>query len=277
MKPAEFIVHSQLYPAPRTPYSVASIANQCGGVVADVPCRHRPGGRVPCVVIPGELPFCVVYSHANGEDLVDAVSILEILRNRFRCWLVSYEYSGYYTPAEGVRPGTPSERACEANLYADAECVASAVRTMVPLGAPVISLGRSLGCAMAVRVAATMNPPAAGLVLVSPFATVFSTKLKGLVRRALRSLDLFPVVERVGNPALEATPLMVVHGDADRLVPCELGREVFEAAVARAKTIRVISGATHNSVLNTHLEELLNHLERFMRENGVMRAPAYQI
>jgi fermentation-respiration switch protein FrsA (DUF1100 family) len=43
-------------------------------------------------------------------------------------------------------------------------------------------------------------------------------------------------------------PLLVIHGDADSIIPFRAGRRVFERARGTRKTFTVIRGADHNDL-----------------------------
>ena len=43
------------------------------------------------------------------------------------------------------------------------------------------------------------------------------------------------------------TPVWVSHGDADRVIPVSMGREVFGAARVRGELL-IVSGADHNNI-----------------------------
>ena len=50
---------------------------------------------------------------------------------------------------------------------------------------------------------------------------------------------------RQALPALAALPLLVVHGDADRVIPIEAGRQLYEAFPGKDKAFWPIPGADH--------------------------------
>lgn len=107
--------------------------------------------------------------------------------------------------------------------------------------------GHSLGTAIAAELAARHRPLA--LVLESPFTS--ARAMGGIIgwRPVQLAWDAitrfhFDTVARVA--ALEA-PVWVAHGDQDRLIPCEMGKQVFEAARTKGELI-VVPGASHSNV-----------------------------
>lgn len=165
-----------------------------------------------------------------------------------------FDYRGY-----GRSEGRPTEE----GIYRDAE---AAYRYLVEeRGIPpdrIVLLGRSLGAAPAARLASTVDH--AGLVLVSPFPDAAS-----MARRMFFGLPVgrfaaarFPVAEWVAE---RDRPLLVMHGEADRIVPLELGRRVY-AAAAEPKRLVVLERAGHNDIHRAAGEVYLDGLVGFAFE-----------
>ncbi len=132
-------------------------------------------------------------------------------------------YRGY-----GGNPGQPSEQ----GLYLDAQAVGAFLgREGIPPSRRV-AYGESLGSGVAVQAAveaAKAGEPLAGVILEAPFTTMGRAAQDHypyvpavwLVRDKYDSLDKIAGI---------AAPLLVMHGDADRVVHERHGRRVFEAA-----------------------------------------------
>ena len=101
--------------------------------------------------------------------------------------------------------------------------------------------GRSLGSAVAIYTAA--RRPVAGLILESPFtsAGAMAKHHYGLFPRFLLhlSLDNLTTVKRVD------CPILLFHGDADRLVPTAMGMAVAIAAPGPVEVV-LLHGSGHN-------------------------------
>lgn len=165
-----------------------------------------------------------------------------------------FDYRGY-----GRSEGRPTEE----GIYRDAE---AAYRYLVEeRGVPadrIVLLGRSLGAAPAARLASTVEH--AGLVLVSPFpdaASMASRMFFGLPVGRFAAAR-FPVAEWVAE---RDRPLLVMHGQADRIVPLELGRRVH-AAASEPKRLVVLEGAGHNDIHQVAGADYLDSLVGFAFE-----------
>ena len=103
-------------------------------------------------------------------------------------------------------------------------------------------LGESLGSAVALQLG--LEVEARALVLESPF-----TSVPDMARTIYPFLPLWPFVrtryDNLGKVARLRTPLLVLHGDRDEIVPFAQGRRVFEAAPG-PKRFFAIPGAGHN-------------------------------
>ena len=110
--------------------------------------------------------------------------------------------------------------------------------------------GHSLGTAIAAELASRYRPLA--LILESPFT---SARAMGRIigwRPVELAWDVitrfhFDTVARVAS--LDA-PVWVAHGTNDRLIPCEMGRQVFEAAKVKGHLL-LVPGALHSDVAAT--------------------------
>jgi fermentation-respiration switch protein FrsA (DUF1100 family) len=145
-----------------------------------------------------------------------------------------FDYRGY-----GGNPGLPSE----AGLARDARAALGHLggRPDVDI-ARLIFFGESLGAAVAVEVA--LDFPPAAVVLRSPVTSLAETAEHHLPFLPARWLlrDRYPTIERI---ARLRSALVVIAGDADRVVPFEQSEDVYETAPSPKRFVR-IAGADHN-------------------------------
>lgn len=178
-------------------------------------------------------PFTVMVLNGNGGNRAYRARLGDALRAR-GCAVLLFDYRGY-----GENAGTPSED----GLARDARAARAYLIGRHDIDPNrMIYFGESLGTAVATRLAAE-HPPA-GLILRSPFASM--VELGGMhypmlpVKWLLR--DRFVAMSHIRQVG---SPLLVIAGSHDRIVPVEQSRRLYEAAPSR-KTLVVVRGADHN-------------------------------
>jgi fermentation-respiration switch protein FrsA (DUF1100 family) len=172
----------------------------------------------------------VLYFHGNGGNLSVWTPILVGIARRGYT-ITAFDYRGY-----GRSSGRPSER----GLYADVD--AALDWDDGARGVPVIYWGRSLGAAMAAYAATRTRPD--GLILEAGFPNAWSL-VRGSAPLALVGLFSsyrFPTASFVRRAGC---PVLVMHGDDDRVIPFALGRALFDE-VPEPKRFVPIRGGDHN-------------------------------
>jgi fermentation-respiration switch protein FrsA (DUF1100 family) len=210
---------------------------------ADAPAG-ADGDEVPSPVL--------LWSHGNGGNLTGRAQHAEILARR-GVSVFLYDYRGY-----SKSEGSPHE----AGIYLDAEAAYSFLTEVRGVPAQrIVLLGRSLGSAPTARLAARV--PHAGTVLVSPLPSAkrMARRMFGGLPVDLLTRSRFPVVDWV---AVRETPLLIIHGDRDAVIPLQYGREVFERA-AEPKQFLQLAGAGHNDILAVSGRDYLDPLVSFAR------------
>ncbi len=178
----------------------------------------------------------VLFWHGNGGNLSLWLDVIAGLRRRGFSVLAT-DYRGY-----GASTGTPSER----GLYTDADAAVALFDAQLrKAGVPVVFWGRSIGTPVAARATSRVRPDA--LVLESPFPDLHALfrgnpVMRGLLLFASYRFPTSRLIERYDGP------LLVIHGDRDRMIPFRAGREVFDRAPTRRKEFVAIAGADHNDL-----------------------------
>ena len=134
---------------------------------------------------------------------------------------------------------------------------------------PVIVYGFSMGTAIAGWVASQRH--VAGLILAGTIATaaeefpVFA-RAQGLGVKEIASMVPAPeavdALNGVGHIRQSEAPLLMLHGEDDRLVPIEQGREVFRASPSSQKQFVSLPGMGHNDT--TEAPEALQAVRAFL-------------
>jgi uncharacterized protein len=177
----------------------------------------------------------VLFAHGNGEHVARLAPTLRMLRDRAGVTVFAWDYRGY-----GRSQGKPSEK----NLLADARIAQLWLAHRAGVRSEDIVLyGRSLGGAVAVGLAA--EHPVRGMVLERTFASMVDTAAFHFPWLPVRWLmrNKYPSAERI---AAYQGPLLQSHGTADRIVPFEMGKRLFDAAPSTTKRFYVVEDGDHN-------------------------------
>ena len=145
-----------------------------------------------------------------------------------------FDYRGY-----GGNGGSPSE----AGLQIDARAVRAAVAARPGVDADrVILFGESLGTGVAVALA--RDAPPFAIVLRSPFTSMADVAAHHYWFLPVRQL-LWDRYDSLSRASALTSPVAIVAGDRDRVVPIELSRRLYDA-IRAPKTFVTVSGADHN-------------------------------
>jgi uncharacterized protein len=202
----------------------------------------------------GGSPPMILFLHGNAGDISHRTPIAEgLLREGLSVLLL--EYRGY-----GSSGGKPSE----GGFHLDARAGRDFLLGKGGGSARIVVMGRSMGGAVAVSLAA--REPVGGLVLESAFTSLAAMAgtiypfLPSVLFRRLRGR--FATVELVRDVDV---PVLVIHGEADDLVPLEMGRELLEAA-REPKEWMGVPGAGHNDVFWVAGDSYFRRIAAFARE-----------
>jgi len=175
---------------------------------------------LPCVcALPssGEARYYVVYTHGNSENLETLWEHVADIANCLSAAVFAFEYPGYY------QGSVASERAC----YAACESFAKELKAIAPL--PVVLMGYSMGCALALHAAEVHKgedfPQA--VVLMCPFYSVAATQLGMALSWLAAPVDRF----RLRHSALvQGHPIIIFTAEDDAVTPPSHGEALFSLA-----------------------------------------------
>ncbi len=144
----------------------------------------------------------------------------------------------------GFGKSTP-ELPSETLAYEDARAAWDWLGRQYP-GRPRYIFGHSLGGAIAIELAAQVEDEVGTLVegTFTSIPDVVSTFKWGWLPVGPLITQRFEAVKRV--PGI-GSPLLVVHGANDKLIPPDLGRKLFDAATGRKAFVLVEGGSHHNT------------------------------
>jgi len=249
------------FPAPRAPVPDPKRVGVANGEQIEV--TTADGTRLVGWYLKPEVPQppptsptspSLLWFYGNGETIAAIWPIVREFQPPGTAVLV-VDYPGY---------GGSAGRATETAMYgaADAAYAALVARPGVDTDR-VYVYGRSLGTAAATWVAA--RHPVAGLILESPFtsAAAMARQLYALLPRFVVRLSL----DNLGRMRQIRCPVLVFHGDADRLVPTAMGREVAATAPGPVELV-LIHGAGHNDTYNRGGRAYRDKIWEFISRTG---------
>lgn len=199
----------------------------------------------------------ILFFHGNGEIASDYDDLAPAYKRMGINFLVA-DYRGY-----GQSDGSPTVSA----MMRDCRTVFDfSKRWLADNGytGPFIVMGRSLGSASALELAAACENEMDGLIVESGFA--FSEPLLQLLGVSLKGLNFS---ENKGFRNLDKIkefkkPLLIIHSEFDTIIPFSDGQAFFDASPSRDKTLLKIRGAGHNDIFSVGLMEYMTAIKLFM-------------
>jgi uncharacterized protein len=211
---------------------------------------YDPGKRA------ADPPPMILFLHGNAGDISHRTPLAEGLLGEGLSVLL-LEYRGY-----GSSGGKPSESGFLMDARAGREFL------LGKGGDPrrIVVLGRSMGGAVAAGLAS--REPVGGLILESAFTSLEDMAktlypfLPSVLLRRLRGR--FATVDLVREVR---TPVLVIHGAEDELVPLRMGMEILEAA-GEPKEWMGVASAGHNDVFWVGGASYFRRIASFARQCG---------
>jgi alpha-beta hydrolase superfamily lysophospholipase len=184
----------------------------------------------------------IVFFHGNGEIAADYDELASVyVESGASFWVV--DYRGY-----GRSTGFPSY----SRMFSDAEAVAKDIPRIAALAnrsfSRVFVMGRSLGSASAIFLAAVHSHRFHGLLLDSPFSNGLKL-INRLGGPKLKETDMCGVVNNIDRMASCTLPTLIIHGTDDYIIPISDAEELLIACKSEQKKLVKIRGAGHNDLL----------------------------
>lgn len=174
----------------------------------------------------------LLFLHGNAGNISHRLDNVRLLLD-LNVQVFILDYRGY-----GQSESNPDE----AGTYADA---LAAWQWMLGKSiGPHLIFGRSLGGAVAIWLAVQAEVEPAAVIIENTFASGRGIAGKLLPVPAMAALlpNFYPSIDRI---ALIDTPLLLIHGEADELIPVAHGQRLFAAARA-PKKLYLVPGGHHN-------------------------------
>lgn len=178
-------------------------------------------------------PRCILVLHGNAGCATDRFPYADAFQAVEPIDVYILEYPGY-----GGRPGSPTQSSI---LRAAAEALSS-----IPKRCSVFVVGESLGTGVAAWLAGTYPERVSGLLLIAPYNSMTAV--------AQKHMPLFPVKailrDRYSSSAWLQQyrgPVAVLLAGKDRVVPSDLGRDLFDT-YGGPKKLWIEPDADHNEL-----------------------------
>ena len=219
---------------------LSSTPTEVGLQFNDVYLTTADGVQIHAWYVPGESKTTLLWLHGNAGNIGHRVENIAVLNKLTGFGVLIVDYRGY-----GLSEGSPSER----GLYSDAEAGFKYLVSEVGLNPveDIVLFGRSLGVGVAAEMAT--RHAVRCVILESGFTSVIS--MAGASRPDWLVYALMPFVgaryDTLAKISRVKSPVMIVHGDRDEIVPFQMAEELFEAA-RDPKRFHVVKGAMHNDV-----------------------------
>ncbi len=229
----------------------------------DVYLEAADGARIHAWHIPGGSDATLLWLHGNAGNMSHRVDNIALLNIRVGVSVFIIDYRGY-----GKSEGRPSER----GILLDAEAALSYLANEKALdpAKDIALFGRSLGVGVAAEMATRRDFRC--VILESGFTSV--SEMAKAVYPMLPVSLLLPFVEArydsLSKMSRVRSPLMIVHGERDEIVPFEMA-ERLHAAAPEPKRLYAIRGAAHNDTYAVGGEPYFDALRRFIAQPAAAR------
>jgi pimeloyl-ACP methyl ester carboxylesterase len=193
----------------------------------------------------------ILFFHGNGEIVADYDDIGPLF-NRLGINFMAVDYRGY-----GCSDGHPTVSAMMTDCHRIFDFTLR-WKTENGFAGPLVVMGRSLGSASALELAAARQDRLDGLVIESGFAWAGPLlRLLGVDpdRIGLDASDGFGNLDKI---RLFAKPTLIIHAEFDHIIPFRDGQALFDASGATDKDLVKIPGANHNDIFMRGLDRYLS-------------------
>ena len=221
---AYFLANQLIFQPPGTPYpDDQSHFTIIPAEEETIATYHRPAS-------PG-MPT-LLWSHGNAQNLGSLTSVLDDLHNH-GYGVLSYDYPGY-----GLSSGKPTEKSC---YHAIETTYQHALSTLKIEPSHLILIGQSVGSGPTTWLAAKHEHHS--VALIAPFLSAYRT----VTHIPLFPGDRFPNHKNITRVS---SPLLVIHGEDDQVIPFKHGKRLFELSPSQEKTFLPIPAAGHNNLFH---------------------------
>jgi len=229
-------------------------ADDAPGITVSIPVEKgvEIGGRFH---IAGKTSPNILFFHGNGE-IVSDYDDLGPVYNRMGINFLPVDYRGY-----GRSTGSPTVTAMMRDCHAILGFTLKWLTDNACAG-PLVVMGRSLGSASALELAACYEDGIHGVIIESGFAyagpllTLLGVDVAAVgfeEKKGFRNIDKIHSVTR---------DCLIIHAERDHIIPSSDGRTLYQACGAARKRLLIIPGADHNDLLYVGFADYMDAVRR---------------
>jgi fermentation-respiration switch protein FrsA (DUF1100 family) len=199
----------------------------------------------------------ILFFHGNGEIVADYDDMGRIYNDMGLNFIV-VDYRGY-----GRSTGNPTVTYMMRDAHVIFEWVQNKM-TESGLKGSFMVMGRSLGSASALELAAHYPDQMDGLIIESGFSHVIPLlELLGIRVEALG------INEEEGSRNIDKIksfhkPTLIIHAEYDHIIPFSQGQDLYDASPAEEKRMLKIPRADHNTIFHYGMTDYLNAIKEFV-------------
>lgn len=197
----------------------------------------------------------LLFFHGNGEIAADYDELGPIF-GKLDINLLAVDYRGY-----GRSNGQPSISTMMADCHVILDYVLKWLKRNNYAGSLIV-MGRSLGSASALELAAQHTEALSGLIIESGFA--YAEPLLRLLgidpdRASFKEEDGFVNLEKI---RAYRGPTLIIHAEFDHIIPYSDGLALYKSSTAEDKSLLKIEGANHNDILARGFDSYMQAIQR---------------
>ena len=211
--------------------------------------------------LPGDTGVTLLWFHGNAGNISDRLNLIKQIRTQVEVGILIFDYRGY-----GLSEGVPSE----SGLYLDAKAAMDYLTDRLDAdyeSQNIVFFGRSLGSAVALRMATIYDTQA--VIVEAPFTSLedmakihYSYAPDFLINWLIQGrYDSRETVKDL------TSPLMVIHGQKDPIVPISMGRKIYDSAKVE-KYFYFVEGAGHNDTFVVAGSEYFGRIRDFIESKS---------
>jgi pimeloyl-ACP methyl ester carboxylesterase len=198
----------------------------------------------------------ILFFHGNGEIVADYDEMGRIY-NEMGLNFIAVDYRGY-----GRSTGSPTVTSMMRDAHVIFEWVRNRMTEYDQKGSFMV-MGRSLGSASALELAAHYPDRMDGLIIESGFSHVIPLlELLGL------EIEALGIEEKEGSRNIDKIklfhkPTLIIHAEYDHIIPFSQGQDLYDASPAEDKRMVKIPRADHNTLFQYGMSDYLNAIREF--------------